>query len=108
MVVAKKPADAIKMVEDVLRDADPENATVMARAYNVIGEAYQQNGRNKEAILAYLHVDLLYPSVADAHAEALAHLAELWEKEHKAERAAEARRTLEERYGESPWAKKGG
>jgi tetratricopeptide (TPR) repeat protein len=107
LVAAKKPDEAVKTVEDILQAADPENAPVMARAYNVLGTAYRQGGRNKEAILAFLHVDLLYPSVAEAHAEALANLADLWEQDHKTERANEARKTLEKRYGESPWAKKG-
>ena len=44
----------------------------------------------------------------DAHAEALANLADLWEQVHKTERANRARKTLEEEYKDSPWAKKGG
>jgi tetratricopeptide (TPR) repeat protein len=108
MVAAKKPADAIKMVEDVLKTANPEDVSLMARAYNVLGSAYRQAGRDKEALLAFLHVDVLYPSQPDSHPEALANLVDLWEQFHKTERANAARKTLEEEYKDSPWAKKGG
>jgi hypothetical protein len=65
-------------------------------------------GRTKEALLAFLHVDVLYFTTPEAHAEALANLAELWEEVQKPERAVKARQVLQERYGSSPWAKKGG
>ncbi len=108
LVAAKKPDEAIKMVEETLKTADAEDVPLMARAYNVLGTAYRQSGRPKEALLAFLHVDVLYPSQADAHAEALANLVDLWEQFHKTERANAARKTLEEDYKDSPWAKKGG
>ena len=78
----------------------------MARAYNVLGTAYRQTGRTQEALLAFLHVDVLYPSVPEAHAEALANLADLWQQVHQNERANRARKTLEEEYPDSPWTKK--
>jgi tetratricopeptide (TPR) repeat protein len=106
LCAAKKHEEAISLVEEILKTADPENVQVMARAYNVLGTAQRQAGRTKEALLAFLHVDLLYPSLPDAHAEALANLADLWEQVHKPERATQARKTLEEEYKDSPWAKK--
>jgi tetratricopeptide (TPR) repeat protein len=108
LVALKKPDEAIKTVEGFLGKADPEDAPLMARAYNILGTAQRQTGRTKEALLAFLHVDVLYAAVPDAHAEALANLAELWEQVHKTERANRARKTLVEQYPESPWAKKGG
>jgi len=56
--------------------------------------------------LAFLHVDVLYFTVPEAHAEALANLVELWEAMHKTERAQRARAILDEQYRNSPWAKK--
>jgi tetratricopeptide (TPR) repeat protein len=108
LVAAKKPDEAITMTENILKDADSADASLMARAYNVLGSAHRQAGRTKDALLAFLHVDVLYPSLSDAHAEALANLADLWEQVHKTERANRARKTLEEDYPDSPWAKKGG
>jgi tetratricopeptide (TPR) repeat protein len=108
LVASKKPDEAIKIVDDLLEKADPENASLMSRAYNIRGAAQRQAGRIMPAILDFLHVDILYASAHDAHAEALANLADLWEQDHKIERANRARKALEERYPESPWAKKGG
>jgi tetratricopeptide (TPR) repeat protein len=96
---------AVKMVEQVILDADPEQKELHARAYNALGSCYQRAGKSKEALLAYLHVDVLYSSVPDAHAEALASLIPLWQAVGQEERAREARKTLEQRYAGSKWAK---
>jgi tetratricopeptide (TPR) repeat protein len=106
LAALKKPDEAIKAVDAVLEKADPEDAALMARAYNILGTAQRQAGRTKEALLAFLHVDVLYASVHDAHAEALANLADLWDQVHKTERGNRARKTLTEQYPDSPWAKK--
>ncbi|MCE5266573.1 MAG: tetratricopeptide repeat protein [Planctomycetaceae bacterium] len=110
LVAVKKPDDAVKLVEEILKqtdtEANPEESPLVARAYNVEGAAHRQAGQVKEAILAFLRVDLLYSGVPDAHAEALANLVELWGQVHKNERANRARQTLQERYPDSPWAKK--
>jgi len=108
LVATKKPDEAIKIVEGILKTADPEDVMLLARAYNVLGAAQRQAGRPKEALLAYLHVDVLYSNFPDAHAEALANLTELWEQVHKSERANNAKKRLEEEYPDSPWAKQGG
>ncbi len=108
LVAKKKSDEAVKIVEEILKTADPEDSVLLARAYNVLGSAHRQAGRPKDALLAYLHVDVLYSHLPDAHAEALANLAELWEQVHKSERANRAQKTLEEEYPDSPWAKKGG
>jgi tetratricopeptide (TPR) repeat protein len=106
LTAMKKPDEAVKIVEEILLKGDPEDAPAMARAYNALGTAHRRAGRVKEALLAFLHVDVLYSSVPDAHAEALANLAELWEQVHKTDRANRARQTLDEQYKDSPWAKK--
>ena len=93
------------MVEQVIKDADPEQKELHARAYNALGSCYQRAGQAKDALLAYLHVDVLYSSVPDAHAEALANLATLWRSIGQESRAREARQVLEQRYANSKWAK---
>ncbi len=100
-----KQDQAIKMVEGILAKADPEDVELHARAYNTLGNAWEKAGRDKEALMAFLHVDVLYFAVPEAHAEALANLAELWTKMHKTRRAAQARNILDERYKNSRWAK---
>ena len=105
LAASNKHDEAIKMVQSIIAKADPEEVELLARAYNTLGGALKAAGRTKEALLAFLHVDVLYFSIPDAHAEALANLAELWNAVHKTERATRARRVLEQRYKNSPWAK---
>ncbi len=107
LAAAAKYDDAVKIVQAVLAKADPEQLELHARAYNTLGAALRKAGRKKEALLAFLHVDVLYFGLPEAHAEALFNLAELWTEVHKTERAVRARRILEERYQNSPWAKRG-
>jgi tetratricopeptide (TPR) repeat protein len=100
----KQYDQAIQTVNSVIAKVDPEQVELNARAYNTLGTALKNSGRINEALLAFLHVDALYFAVPETHAEALANLAELWEKVNKPQRAARDRRTLEERYKNSPWA----
>src|SRR5262249_44116677 len=57
---AGKTDEATKMVNEMIAKADPENAELHARAYNILGNCYLAAGKKKEALLAFLHVDLLY------------------------------------------------
>jgi tetratricopeptide (TPR) repeat protein len=97
--------DAQRMIEDVIAQVDPERSALQALAYNTLGRCYLKADKKKDALLAFLHVDILYQSVPEAHAEALAHLAPLWESMGKADRSREARKMLQERYPNSRWAR---
>jgi len=97
--------NGVALIEQMIADTDPEQKELQARAYNALGDSYQRAGRTKDALLAYLHVDVLYSSVPEAHAEALFHLSTLWNKVGQAERARQARQTLDQQYRGSRWAK---
>lgn len=91
---------AISMIQDILKRPDlVENAEVMGRAYTALGLAYRQAGQIKQAIMAFLHVDLIYFRDAPSHIEALQNLVQLWPQVQHPERAAEAARVLKEQYG---------
>ncbi|MBX7169183.1 MAG: tetratricopeptide repeat protein [Pirellulales bacterium] len=100
-----KTDDAIKQVEGVILAANPEDGQLHAQAYNTLGNCLRKASRPKDALLAFLHVDLLYSAFPQAHAEALANLAELWTELKQAQRAQEAAALLQERYKNSTWAK---
>lgn len=91
--------EAVEMIERVIRQADPEQIQLQARAYNALGACYEQAGKTKDALLAYLHVDVLYSALPEAHIEALTHLVPLWRSIGQEERAREAQQLLSERYG---------
>ena len=97
--------DATKSIEDVIANADPEQKELQARAYNALGNCYEKAGKSKDALLAFLHVDVLYSTVPEAHAEALSHLIPLWQAVGQEARAREAKQTLQEKYANSKWAK---
>lgn len=102
-----KAEEGVKMLEDVIAKNDPQDAKLFARTYNALGACHLKAGRDKDALLAYLHTDVLFYADGEAHAEALYYLTELWTKMNKADRATEARRTLRERYAGSIWNSKG-
>ena len=98
-------SQAVGMIEKIIQDANPEQKELHARAYNALGSCYQKAGQTKDALLAYLHVDVLYNTVPEAHAESLANLTPLWQAVGQEEQARQARQLLQERYGGSRWAK---
>ena len=101
-----KTDEATTSVEEIIAQADPENQELHARAYNVLGNCHRAADKPKEALIAFLHVDLLYARFPEQHAEALANLATLWDQVDKADRAQQARSTLQEKYPNSAWVQK--
>ena len=102
-----KADDAQAIILAVIQQADPEDSAVLAGAYNALGAAYRNvAGRDQDALVSYLTVDLVYNGSADSHAEALYNLVDLWEKAANPERSREARATLEAAYPGSQWVKK--
>jgi len=96
--------EGIKIVQDLIAKNDPNDANLYGRAYNALGACYEKAGKTKEALLAYLHTDVLYFTNRQAHAEALYHLSKLWDQVNKADRAVKARSLLQSRYPGSRWA----
>ena len=95
---AGKTDEAIKMAQDIIAKTSSENAEVHARAYVALGVAYKNAHRTKDALMAFLHVDVLYNNVPDAHAEALTNLVDLWTALRRVDRAEQARQVLRDRY----------
>lgn len=100
-----KAEPALALVQELIDKHEPSDAALFAQAYSALGRCYRKLNKPKEALLAYLHVDLLYSSDAEAHAEALYNLSKLWTEINKGDRAAEAKSTLDQRYPTSPWTK---
>jgi len=99
--------EAVKLVMGIVNQADPEEKDLLGRAFTVLGNAYRAAGdKDQDALISYLTVDLVYSGNSESHAEALYNLSELWERAKNPERSREARKTLEESYPGSQWAKK--
>lgn len=102
-------ADALKIIDQVIEQATVDETRILAEAYVRQGDCLALSGQNaKDAILAYLHVDVI-PALAeeaDFHAEALYHLSKLWGAVTQSGRAADAAGRLQQLYPNSPWAQK--
>lgn len=102
----QESADAVQTLERIIDEASADETAILAEAYLRQGDCLQSAGRHKEALIAYLHVDVLFPQESAHHAEALFHLSHLWERDGKPDRAADAAARLQQRYGKSEWAGK--
>lgn len=102
----EKGDDAIALVQQVVKAADPEERDMLSKAYTVLGDAYRASGKEQDALIAFLTVDLVYNSQPESHAEALFNLVQLWDKAQNPERARQAKKVLEDAYPDSPWLKK--
>jgi tetratricopeptide (TPR) repeat protein len=81
--------DATKAVESLIDGlADSE---LKAQAYNTLGDCYRAANRAREAMWAYLWVDVIYHSDRQEHARALYHLIKLFDEFKDEKRAAQFR-----------------
>lgn len=95
-------AGAEAIFDAVIAESNAENALLQATLYNAIGDSAMEVGRDREALLAFLHVDLLFSSARMEHIKALKNLVVLWKKEMKEDRSAEAMALLRDQYGVAP------
>ncbi|MBP87184.1 MAG: hypothetical protein CMJ64_10770 [Planctomycetaceae bacterium] len=101
------PDEGIKLIEELILNNSPDDdKELFGRAYNALGTCYLKAGKQDEALMAFLHVDVLFYANADVHAEALYHLSKLWAAIKKPDRANDARSLLNDRYAGSSWSKK--
>lgn len=105
MIAQKKYEDSLKLLDEVIDKAAGDDSKVNAEAFLRKGDCLREKGDDKDALLAYLHVDVLFASEKPLHAEALFRLAQLWDKVGNKARADEARDRLRSDYDYTEWAK---
>lgn len=103
---SSKHDEALKTLDEVTMKAPATETALQAEAYVLQGNSLQALNRNKEAVLAYLHVDLLFPRETGYHAESLYHMSRLWKLVQSPERGLDAEAKLTGAYPNSSWAKK--
>jgi tetratricopeptide (TPR) repeat protein len=104
LALTGKPDAGIKLLEEIIAGQDSSDEKLFGRTYNALGACYAKAGKPKDAVLAYLHTDLLFNSDADAHAESLYYLSKLWGEITQPDRGKRARDTLQNTYPTSRWA----
>jgi tetratricopeptide (TPR) repeat protein len=103
--VGAETTKAIAEIEKLIQEGDSKDAPLFAELYNALGMVRQAAGMDEDALCDFLHVDLIYSGERDAHAKALAHIAELFQKLSQPERSQEARKRLMASYPGSVWTK---
>jgi tetratricopeptide (TPR) repeat protein len=106
LIAQTKFDEALKILDVVTEKAPVDDTPVQAEAYVLEGQALQGLGRTKEAALAYMHVDILFPKEAAYHAESLYQLSHLWKQVQHPDRSTEAAGKLVQIYPNSEWRKK--
>lgn len=106
LIQQNQQEQALGLLTEVIDKAPADNAPIQAQAWVLQGDALQALNRAKEALLAYLHVDVLYPGESALHAEALYHLNHLSKALQHPDRAADAQAKLVSQYPNSEWTKK--
>ena len=99
-----QPGKALDTLTEVISEAPEDPPTILARAWLKSGDCQLNLGEQKAALMAYLHVDVLYPSSSAEHAESLYRLMALWQTVGKPDRAQEAETRLQTLYPQSRWA----
>ena len=100
----KKFAEAEAAVLAVIKEAGPEDAATQAAAHNALGDCLHAAGRNRDALYAYLHTDLLFSKEKEEHARSLAQIARIWRELSRPDRADETFERLKQEYPRSPFA----
>lgn len=104
LVLLGQATDAIAACRSVIASCRPDDASLLSRAFLVLGTAQLATGSmDRDAAVSLLAVELVHNAVPEDRAEALYRLVGLWERTNHPERAREARRTLETTFPDSPW-----
>ena len=106
LVGQKNFAEAEKQARILIESTSPEDTNALAPAYNALGDCLRAAGKPKDAMIAYLHTEILYDKAADEHARALSAITQLWRILEKPDRAEQTLNKLASAYPRSPWLKK--
>lgn len=107
LALSGKAAEGIAVADGVIRASAPGDKELLATAYTVLGSCQRAaGGKDDDAVISFLTVDLVHNLLPAAHAEALYNLVELWNAANQPERAREAAQALSTNYPQSPWAAK--
>ncbi len=101
-----KREQEIKSLEQAIDVAPMHAQDIQAEAYIALGDAYRATQRPKDALLSFLHVELLFAKNKDLHARALYNLVQLWNELGQPDRAAAVRKNLKTIYPSSSWNKR--
>lgn len=92
------PDRAAEILTALLKETPNDSTLRQARIYNALGDVCADAERTQEAVVAYLHVDLLYPAARAERVYALKALVTAWRKLNRDDRAQETIERLKNRF----------
>jgi tetratricopeptide (TPR) repeat protein len=103
LAASKRFKDAEELVRQVIQANPPEDAASQAPAYNTLGDCLRAANRPKEALIAYLHTDMLYNKDKEEHPRALHAISTVFRQLKQDARADEFAQRLRQEYPRSAW-----
>jgi hypothetical protein len=103
----KRFQEAETLVRQVIQASPAEDPAAQAPAYNTLGDCLRAANRPKEALIAFLHTDLLYNKDKEEHPRALHEIIALFRQLKQDARADEFAQRLKQEYPRSAWARAG-
>lgn len=99
----KKYKEAETLVREVIQENPAEDADSQAPAYNTLGDCLRAANRPKDALIAYLHTDMLYSKDKEEHPRALHGIAAVFRQLKQDAHAEEYAQRLKQEYPRSVW-----
>jgi tetratricopeptide (TPR) repeat protein len=103
LAATRKYKEAESLVRQVIQENPAEDADSQAPAYNTLGDCLRAANRPKDALIAYLHTDLLYNKDKEEHPRALHGIAMAFRQLKQDARADEYAQRLRQEYPRSAW-----
>jgi len=99
----QKFEDAETIVREVIAASPAEDVAAQSAAYNTLGDCLVAAKHYRDAVLAYLHTDLLYAKDKEEHPRALFQLSRMFREIGNTVRAEEYAQRLKQEYPRSSW-----
>jgi tetratricopeptide (TPR) repeat protein len=97
--------EAEALVRQVIQANPAEDADSQAPAYNTLGDCLRAANRPKDALIAYLHTDMLYSKDKEEHPRALHGIVSTFRHLKQDARADEFAQRLKQEYPRSAWTR---
>lgn len=105
LAAMKKFGEAEVLAREVILENPPEDADSQAPAYNTLGDCLRAANRPKDALIAYLHTDMLFNKDKEEHPRALHGIATVFRQLKQDARAEEYAQRLKQEYPRSLWTR---
>jgi tetratricopeptide (TPR) repeat protein len=105
LAAIKKYQEAEALVREVIQENPAEDAESQAPAYNTLGDCLRAANRPTDALIAYLHTDMLFSKDKEEHPRALHGITAMFRQLKQDGHAEEYAQRLKQEYPRSVWTR---